>query len=298
MGLPDGCNTRTDEGVARRGLGARRGRVRLDAGCDSAGRRSDPTRDEGALLRLPAARRSDTENPKTYSSLPTRIRGTPTTEVTVKASVTDPESGVIWARLWTVYVISCVLPDGSPGKQFEDDREAILATPTSAEIALSRTEASLSSRALRRAQDSPDPQTGRVSARAADADVSRHSHRERPRGERRRDRPVDADRAGPAWPLVARSGSCRERRSAASSVSPDLSAGVNSVCCRFPCVSTLASLCGVGAGRTAASAYGASRAFGRRECSYPCGWALGVPRSTQRTAAAFALGASASWAEE
>ena len=68
---------------------------------------------------------SDTENPKTYSSLPTRIRGTPTTEVTVKASVTDPESGVIWARLWTVYVISCVLPDGSPGKQFEDDREAI-----------------------------------------------------------------------------------------------------------------------------------------------------------------------------
>jgi hypothetical protein len=36
----------------------------------------------------------------------------------------------------------------------------------------------------------------------------------------------------------------------------------------------------------------------RADCSYPCEWALRVPRSRQRRAAAFALGANASWAEE
>jgi hypothetical protein len=36
----------------------------------------------------------------------------------------------------------------------------------------------------------------------------------------------------------------------------------------------------------------------RADCSYPCDWALRVPRSRQRRAAAFALGATASWAEE
>ena len=105
--------------------------VLLPAGCSSTPDVTPPAADSSPpairthFFDFPPQAESDTENPKTYSSMPTRIRGTPTTEVTIKASVTDPESGVIYARLWTWYVIKCILPDGSPGKQFEDEREAI-----------------------------------------------------------------------------------------------------------------------------------------------------------------------------
>jgi hypothetical protein len=103
--------------------------VLVAAGCDSqvvTPPADDPTPPtmRTDFFDFPPQDGSDTENPKSYSTFPTRIKATPTSEVTVNSRVTDPESGLIWVDLYTLWLPRCVLPDGSPGKVL-DDREGV-----------------------------------------------------------------------------------------------------------------------------------------------------------------------------